>query len=137
MIRTFFSFVAQFIVGYGSPLIFGSALWFILEKGLLYMLLSSPEHHLLIISLISILYMWTQGVAAAWVEIGSDSGVMIDLLVSFVPLVVIILHIYEGNNIHWAYVAIVGFIVLYDLVINTKILFKMARLTSELAKAKP
>ena len=144
------AFIAKFIVGYGSPLVFGAVLWTAIEgwKGSIFgqwqtsvsidpnwFSTGNPIIDLNIVIWATIAYLWAQGIAAAWGEIGSDRAVMFDTLFSMVPFGVLLVHTTNGGvNVDYAW--IVGAIIAYDLVVNTKILVKVSRLTSELASAK-
>lgn len=134
------AFLAKFIAGYGSPLVFAAILWSAF-KGISFLGVSAnwfstgiPQYDLMIVVITSLVYLWLQGIAAAWGDVGSDSQAMADLIFSFIPAGVLGIYIYDGLW-RWEYVTVIGAIVAYDIFVNTKILFKVARLTSELAKA--
>lgn len=129
-----------FIVGHGSPLLYTAFIWSLLLGGSV--LFSSnwistgiPRYDLLIVVAATIVYLWIQGIVAAWGNVGNDTGAMLDLIFSMIPILPIAFHLYGSASIQWDYVAVISGVVLYDVIINTKVIFKIARLTSELAQA--
>jgi len=132
--------VLTFIAGHGSPLLYTAFIWSLLLGGSVlfpsnWISTGIPRFDLLIVVAVTIAYLWIQGIVAAWGNVGNDTGAMLDLIFSMVPVLPIAFHLYGSANIQWDYVAVISGVVLYDVIINTKVIFKIARLTSELAQA--